>query len=92
MSGAVFHPGHDDYHGITVVLYTSGPRTFIGRWDQVMDGMIRIVGATMHDGKDPAKPMDVWVQETKKYGVPPDFPQLMIPKSEVTKVVPLREA
>jgi len=92
MSGAVFHPGHDDYHGLTVVLYTSGPRTFIGRWDQVMDGMIRMVGATLHEATEGGKDLATWVQETKIYGVPPEYPQLMVPQAEVTRVVPLREA
>lgn len=92
MSGAVFHPGHDEYHGITVVLYTSGPRTFIGRWDQVQDGMIRIVGATMHEQGSGGAGLDDWVRQVKQYGVPQDYPQIMVPRSEVVRVVPLREA
>lgn len=92
MSGAVFHPGHDEYHGITVVLFTNGPRTFIGRWDQVQDGLIRIVGATMHEEGQADASKNDWVQEVKKYGVPQDFPQIMVPREEVVRVVPLREA
>ena len=92
MSGATFHPNHDELHGITVVIHTSTPRTFIGRWDQEEAGMIRILQATMHEGESSSQPKDDWVAHTKKYGVPSDFPQLTIPREDVTEVTPLRDA
>ncbi|MAG56411.1 MAG: hypothetical protein CMJ83_08985 [Planctomycetes bacterium] len=92
MSDGVFHPGHDDLHGQTVVIYTSGPRTFIGRWDSEVEGMIRMVGASLHDSGDNDKPRDEWVKDTKKFGVAVEHQQLMIPRAEVTGVVKLREA
>jgi len=89
--GAVFHPGHDELHGQTVVVYTSGPRTFIGRWDQDMGQMIRVVGATFHEEGGSDQTRDEWVQHVKKYGVPMDHEFVMVPKAEVSEVIKLRE-
>ena len=29
-----FHPGHDALHGFTVVLFSDGPSTWVGRWQE----------------------------------------------------------
>jgi hypothetical protein len=87
--GAVFHPGHDNLHGITVVLYTDGPRTYVGRWDQEEGGFIAINSASMHDTARDAKPRDQWLADTKTYGVAVQFPRLTVPRKEVTRVVKL---
>jgi len=44
MSGHVFHPGHDEWHGQTVVVCTSGRQTVVGRWHEIVGGRL-----TMHD-------------------------------------------
>lgn len=88
----VFHPGHDELHGQTVVLFTSGPRTFIGRWDVADDHMIKMVGVAMHEEGASELSRDEWVAQTKKYGIPVEHQMLTVPKGEVTNVVKLREA
>ena len=88
----VFHPGHDELHGQTVVLYTSGPRTFIGRWDEDTGDMIRMVGVCMHEDGAAELGRNEWVAHTKKYGIPIEHQVITVPKGEVESVVKLRDA
>ena len=34
MTGFVLHPGHHELHGITVVVETVGPLTYVARFDK----------------------------------------------------------
>jgi hypothetical protein len=36
-------------HGMTVVVDTKGPRVYVGRFDTVEDGKIRLMDAGYHD-------------------------------------------
>jgi hypothetical protein len=49
MSGHVFHPGHAELHGITVVLETSGSLTYVGRYDKEDDGAVHMHDVGVHD-------------------------------------------
>ena len=71
MSGHVFHPGHDDLHGITVVLEGASGKTYVGRWhEQTPKGVV------MHDvaTHDPAGPQtrEDFLARTLKFGVKPE--------------------
>ena len=89
----VFHPGHDDLHGQTVVLFTDGPRTYVGRWNAQEGDGILMMGASVHDtsagdeGDGPA-----WVETVKQYGFGAEHASLVVPADEVTRVVRLRDA
>lgn len=89
MSGFVFHPGHDEWHGQTVVLYTKGTRTIVGRWDAVNSGELLMRDAAVHE--DPAT-RDEWVASSKAYGIAVQHRTLSLPMAEVERVVRLREA
>jgi hypothetical protein len=89
MSGFVFHPGHDEWHGQTVVVYTRGARVVAGRWDAVREGMLWMRDAAVHE--DPATCAG-WVAELKQYGIPVQHASLSLPHAEVERVVRLRDA
>ena len=89
MSGSPFHPGHDAWHGQTVVVYTQGARTIVGRWDAVQAGEVVVRDAAVHD--DPAT-REAWVARLREYGVPVEHRALRLPESEVARVVRLRDA
>jgi len=89
--GHVFHPGHDEYHGLTVVLYTSGPHTVIGRWDSRVGEDVLMLNATRHDNTDSGESRDDWVAKVAKFGVPADHPQLKVPEASIEKVVHLSD-
>lgn len=88
----VFHPGHDEWHGQTVVVHTSVARTFIGRWDADMGDAIRMFDVAVHDETGNEESCEDWVARIKKFGIPVDQPTSMVPKGEVTTVIRLRDA
>lgn len=88
---AVFHPGHDELHGMTVVLSTSGPMTFVGRWEHKQNGLIVLNDAAMHEATDGGKTREVFLAEQKKYGVAVQHRQLTVPEASVSEVALLRE-
>jgi hypothetical protein len=88
MSGFVFHPGHDEWHGQTVVVYTRGPRVIVGRWDAVNGGELLMRDAAVHAD---AASCESWLAELRRYGVPVEHRTLTLPHAEVERVVRLRE-
>ncbi len=89
MSGHTFHPGHEEMHGITVVIFTTGTRTFVGRYDLRENGFIVIHAADFHDSAENAKPQQEWLAEVRKYGNAPRFPTLTVPEQSLARIVPL---
>lgn len=71
MSGHVFHPGHDDLHGITVVLEAASGKTYVGRWHEQVEK-----GVVLHDvaTHDPAggQSREDFLARTLKFGVKPE--------------------
>lgn len=92
MTGHVFHPGHDEWHGQTVVVNTSGALTVIGRWDAVQDGQVLMRDAAVHAEGGADEPRDAWVARLKKFGIPVEHGTYQLPEADVTGVVRLRDA
>lgn len=71
MSGHVFHPGHDDLHGVTVVIEGASGRTYVGRWHERGER-----GVVLHDvaTHDPAggQSREDFLARTLKFGVRPE--------------------
>jgi len=71
VSGHVFHPGHDDLHGITVVLEGASGKTYVGRWHEQVEK-----GVVLHDvaTHDPAggQAREDFLARTVKFGVRPE--------------------
>lgn len=86
MSGHVFHPGHDELHGITVVIDGASGRTYLGRWHER-----GARGVTMHDVAihDPASsPLAVasWLAKQERFGVAATEKTIVIPNEEAASV------
>jgi len=89
MSGHVFHPGHDDLHGITVVLETANGRTVIGRWhERVEKGVVLHDAATNEPGAQQTR--DDFVARSLKFGVKPEHRTLVV-SDEIVSVRKLAE-
>lgn len=77
MSGHVFHPGHDDLHGITVVLEAASGKTYVGRWHERGEK-----GVVLHDvaTHDPAGGLsrDDFLARTLKFGVRPEQKTVLV--------------
>ena len=51
MTGHVFHPGHDELHGVTVVVSGASGRTYVGRWHEKGARGITMRDVAIHDPK-----------------------------------------
>ncbi len=89
VSAALFHPGHDEWHGQTVVVYTRGSRTVVGRWDAVEGGQLLMRDAAVHEDESTR---DEWVARLREYGIPVQHRTYTLPHADVARVVRLREA
>jgi hypothetical protein len=91
-TGHVFHPGHDEWHGQTVVVFTQGPRTVIGRWDAIVGGQVQMRDAAVHDSDRDTEPQAAWVARLKQFGIPVQHGSFALGVAEVSRVVRLRDA
>ena len=89
MSGAVFHEGHHELHGITVVVDCSDGRTLIGRFDREQDGKVVLLNASVNP--DPAARGE-FVSRAYQFGVRPDESRLLLDASLITRLIRLSEA
>jgi len=85
MSGHVFHPGHSELHGITVVL-ESAAALYIGRYHEETSQ-----GVLLHDVAEHRAPEGraEFVRQTLKFGVRAQHPNVLIPSGDVRRVVRL---
>jgi len=75
-----------------VVVRTSGPRTFVGRWHEVRDGQVLMVDVAVHDSGSASESGDEWLAKLKKFGIPVDQRSVSVEHASVTEVVRLRDA
>lgn len=88
-SGHVFHPGHEELHGITVVVSTNTPRTLVGRYDAEQDGVVYLNDVSLHDSSRDSKSRAAFLSETKTYGVAVQIPRASIPRAQITGITRL---
>jgi len=85
MTGHVFHPGHDELHGITVVIAGTSGRTYLGRWHERAAR-----GVTMKDVaiREPESDVSVaaWLDNQRKFGLDVQEKFLIVPNDEVGSV------
>jgi hypothetical protein len=86
MSGHVFHPGHSELHGTTVVLESTGEVLYIGRYHEETPQ-----GVLLHDVAEHREPATraEFVRKTLKFGVHARYPHMLIPSADVQRVVRL---
>ena len=89
MSGHVFHPGHHELHGITVVVETSGDTTYVGRFDREDDEQAYLKDVGVHQAG--SQSWKEYLDRTMLYGVKVDHPDLTVPRAEITSVRKLTE-
>ena len=91
-TGHVFHPGHDEWHGQTVVVFTSGSRTVVGRWDAIVGPQVQMRDVAVHDAARDEEPPAAWIARLKQFGIPVQHGSFALGADEVTRVVRLRDA
>jgi len=86
MSGMVFHPGHHELHGITVVLETTGPVTYVGRFDTQDQSGVHLLNVAIHNPATSAHSLDEFLARTVKFGVKAERKHLVVPSGEVASI------
>jgi hypothetical protein len=90
MSGHVFHPGHSELHGTTVVVETNGSRTYVGRYDSEDEKGVHMLDVGIHD-ETAALSKDEYIRNSAKFGIRSEHKHLIVPSREVARVTRLGE-
>ena len=91
MSGHVFHPGHHALHGVTVLLETTGTRSYVGRFDSEDESGVRLLDVAVHEPRDGGMSREEFVRRTLKFGVRVEQKHTVVPSVEVARIKPLAE-
>ena len=89
MTGHVFHPGHDELHGVTVVVSGASGRTYVGRWHEQGPRGVTLRDVAIHDPAKQPMLVEVWLARQLKFGVAATEKLLVLPPEESSKVSPL---
>ena len=90
MTGHVFHPGHAELHGVTVIVETNGPRTYVGRYDSEDDQGLHILDVGIHE-EPAAISKEEYLKKTARFGIKSQHRHLVVPRREVTRITRLAE-
>lgn len=91
MSGPVFHPGHEELHGVTVVVEGVSGRAWVGRYHERTDRGIVMHDVAVHDPEAAPRPKAEWIARLLKFGVQVDARHLTIPELERPTITRLAE-
>ncbi len=91
MSGQVFHPGHEELHGVTVVVEGASGYTWVGRYHERTDRGVVLHDVAVHDPATASHPRQAWIARLLKFGVRVDAKHLVIPTPETLRITRLTE-
>jgi hypothetical protein len=91
MSGHVFHPGHAELHGITVVLETLSDRTYVGRYDSEDASGVHILDVGVHDPSAATLSKEDYIRRSAQFGVRSEHKHLVVPRNDVARITRLEE-
>jgi len=89
MSGHVFHPGHSDLHGITVVLETTGDALYVGRYHEETPNGVLLHDVAEHRAGAGGTSREEFFSKTMKFGVRALHRNLVVPGGEVKRITRL---
>lgn len=86
MSGHVFHPGHDDLHGITVVVTGASGRSYLGRWHEQGNRGVVMKNVAIHDPAAAELPLEGWLAQQARFGISSTEKMYIVPADEFVGV------
>jgi hypothetical protein len=86
MTGFVLHPGHHELHGITVVVETTGPLTYVARFDTQDERGIHLLNVAAHDRGAPGPTLEEFLVRTRKFGVKSERKHLLLPSVQISRI------
>ncbi len=91
MSGMVFHPGHEELHGVTVVVDGPEGRSWVGRYHERTERGILLHDVAIHDPATTPLPREAWLERLRKFGIKVDARHLEIPGQDALVIRRLAE-
>lgn len=91
MSGHVFHPGHSDLHGVTVVVETDSEALYVGRFHEETTAGILLHDVAEHRDSAGSPSREEFLQRTLKFGVRAVHRHLVVPSATVRRMSRLVE-
>jgi hypothetical protein len=91
MTGHVFHPGHAELHGITVVLETLGSKTYVGRYDSEDTAGVHLLDVGVHDGSTAQGSKEDYIRKSAKFGIRAEHKHVLVPAGDVSRITQLAE-
>jgi hypothetical protein len=92
VTGHVFHPGHQELHGVTVVLETHGLITYVGRFDSQDDRGVHLHDVGVHDAGTADASKEEFLRRCDRFGIRPEHRHLLVPARDVARIHRLTEA
>ena len=92
MTGHVFHPGHQELHGVTVVLETRGSRTYVGRFHSQDEAGVQLHDVGVHDAAAGGVSKEEFLRRCDKFGIRSELRDLLVPSSDVASISRLVDA
>ncbi len=86
----MFHHGHHELHGVTVVVETAGPLTYVGRFDTEDEAGVHLVNVGVHDASGGESRED-YVRRSSRFGVRTERTHMVVPRADVARITPLGE-
>jgi len=81
----VIHPGHQQLHGITVIVETTGPITHVGRFDRQDEGGVHFRDVASFAATS-EEDLAAWLERTRKFGIRVEHKQIVLPSAEIRSI------
>ena len=85
MTGFVFHPGHHEWHGITVVVETTGDVTYVARFDTQDERGVHLLNVAEHNASSPQS-VEEFLARIRKFGVKATRKHLVVPEDAILQI------
>ncbi len=86
MSGHVFHPGHEDLHGVTVVVDDREGRTYVGRYHEATPRGVVLHDVAVRQAQGEPIDRETWLKRQLKFGVQVMERTVVVPSDSVGPV------
>jgi hypothetical protein len=87
----VFHPGHEELHGVTVVVEGTSGRTWVGRYHERNDRGVVMHDVAIHDPAVSPKSREDWIAGLRKFGIAVDEKFVILPPKEAGPITRLAD-
>jgi len=91
MTGHVFHPGHEELHGVTVVVEGNAGLTYVGRYHEQTPRGVLLHDVAVHDAGSSDHSVPSWLRRLAKFGIQIDRKSAVVPLEELIRVVRLTD-